>query len=461
MTSGGRRPCAFRMRAQAICIWMILLPIAAMAQESTTPRPAPLVLTLDKAIALALNQNRDILIAAQDRSKANARISEALSGALPSINVSANYTRNIQKQVLFLPPNSPINPSSSTARFELGSNNSYDIAASFSQTLYDRRVGVGLDIAKTYRDYAQQAYRGTEQSVTLAVKKIFFGVLLAGKLVEANRQGLEIVKANFENIQSQYRNGTAAEYDMLRAEVEVANTEPLLISAENNLELAKNSLKSLCAIPVDQDVVPEGDFTFEELPEARMDEARHDAFSNNAVIRELTLTELIQKKNISVERASSFPVLSLVGAYIWQTEDNTFQFKDYNWAQTSNLGLQLSFPLFDGGSARARIQQAKSDYEKTRLAKLEAEEALRIQIESAELRMAEAKKRIQGQEKSIDQAKRAVHIAQTRFANGVGTQLELLDSQVALTRAENNHAQAVYDYLVAEADWQFAVGLPQ
>jgi outer membrane protein TolC len=440
---------------------MIFLSLAAMAQESMAPKPAPLVLTLDKAIALALKQNRDVLIAAQDRSKADAQISEARSGALPSINISANYTRNIQKPVLFLPPNSPINPSNSTARFELGSNNSYDVTASLSQTLYNRRVGVALDIAKTYRDYAQQAYRGTEQSVILAVKEVFYGVLLAEKLVEANRQSLEIVKANFENIQSQYRSGTAAEYDMLRAEVEVANTEPLLISAENNLELAENSLKNLCALPIDQDVELQGAFTFEELPSARMDEARHDAFSNNPLIRELSLSELMQKENISVERASSFPVLSLVGAYSWQTQDNTYEFKDYTWVQTSNVGLQLSFPLFDGSRARARIQQAKSEYEKTRLARLKAEEALRIQIESAELRMAEAKKRIQGQEKSIDQAKRAVHIAQTRFANGVGTQLELLDSQVALTRAENNHAQAVYDYLVAEAEWQFAVGLPQ
>jgi outer membrane protein TolC len=75
--------------------------------------------------------------------------------------------------------------------------------------------------------------------------------------------------------------------------------------------------------------------------------------------------------------------------------------------------------------------------------------------------MTEARKRIQGQEKSIDQARRAVHIAQTRFTNGVGTQLELLDSQVALTRAQTSYAQAVYDYLVAQADWQFAVGLPK
>ena len=75
--------------------------------------------------------------------------------------------------------------------------------------------------------------------------------------------------------------------------------------------------------------------------------------------------------------------------------------------------------------------------------------------------MAEAKQVILGQEKGIDQARRAVSIAQTRFTNGVGTQLELLDSQVALTRAETNYAMAVYDYLVAEADWRYAVGLPQ
>ncbi|HVP58197.1 MAG TPA: TolC family protein, partial [bacterium] len=330
-----------------------------------------------------------------------------------------------------------------------------------SQTLYNRKVGIALDIAKTYRNYAQQAYSGTQQSVVLAVKEAFYGVLLAQKLVEANRQGLEIVKANLENVQSQYKNGTAAEYDLLRAEVEVANTEPLLVSSENNLRLAENSLKNLLTIPLNQEIEAQGDFAFQEIPSLTMDQARKDAVSNNSVLRQLALAEAMQKMNIKVERASSFPVLSLSGSYSWQTEDNTFDFNKYIWAKTSNVGLRLSFPLFDGRRTSSRIQQARSDYEKAHLARLKAEEGVRIQIESAELRMAEAKQRIQGQEKSIDQARKAVHIAQTRFANGVGTQLELLDSQVALTRAQTNYAVAVYDYLVAEAEWQFAVGLPQ
>ncbi len=68
--------------------------------------------------------------------------------------------------------------------------------------------------------------------------------------------------------------------------------------------------------------------------------------------------------------------------------------------------------------------------------------------------MAEAKKRIAGQEKNIEQAEKAVRIAQTRYKSGVGTQLELLDTQVAMTRAQTNYAQAIYDYLVARAEWQ-------
>jgi len=67
---------------------------------------------------------------------------------------------------------------------------------------------VALDIAHTYRDYTGEAYRATAQDVTLAVKKAYYGVLLCAKLVEANRQGLDVVRANCENIRSQYNHGT-------------------------------------------------------------------------------------------------------------------------------------------------------------------------------------------------------------------------------------------------------------
>lgn len=432
---------------------------ALFAQSNGNAQSGRMTLTLQQAIALAFEQNRDVLIADQERYKADAQITEARSGALPQLSLSGSYGRYIQKPVLFLPPNSPINPTNATAKFELGSDNSYMMGAALSQPLYSRKVGVALDIANTYHDYTEQSFRATGQEVILAVKKAFYAVLLADKLVAANREGLEVVKANFENVQSQYHHGAAAEFDLLRAEVEFANTEPLVISAENNLLLAKNALKNLLAIPLDQEIELQGSFTFEEIPRAVMDEAERDALSKNPSMMRLSLQESLLEMNISVERANFFPTLNLVGSYQWQTQDNTFRFKEYNWAQTLNIGLQLSLTLFDGFKTSARTQQAEIDYQEIHYTRLKAEEGLRIQIQSAELKMTEAQKRIQGQEKSIDQAQKAVRIAQTRFKSGVGTQLELLDTQVAMTRAQTNYALAVYDYLVARAEWQYAVGL--
>jgi outer membrane protein len=438
--------------------FFVLFLLATLARAGGPE--APLVLTLDKAISLALQQNRDVLIADQDRASARAQIKEAWSGALPQITLSGQYLRNIKKQVLFIGPDVPFNTTGSTMTFELGSDNAYTMGAQISQPLFNRKVGVALNIAHAFMEYTQQAYQATEQNVTLNVKKSFYGVLLAQQLVEANRQGLDVVKANLENVRSLYRHGTAAEFDLLRAEVQMANTEPLFISAENNLVLAKNNLKNLLAIALDKDIKIEGDFTFDEIPPDTLNQVDQQALAVNPLIRQLTLQESILEKNISIEQSNYFPSLSLIGSYQWLTQDNTFQFRNYLWAKTLYVGMQLTYPLFDGFKTTARVQQASVNREKIQYTRLKAEEGLRIQIQATELKMIEAKKRIQGQEKNIEQAQKAVHIAQTRYQNGVGTQLELLDTQVAMTRAQTNYAQAIYDYLVAKAEWEYAVGQP-
>ncbi len=430
-------------------------PAGIFAGDASTP----LTLTLEKAIALALEQNQDVLIADQERYKAGAQVAEARAGAFPRLSLQGQYSRFINKPVMFIPANTPLlNPTNSTMTLSLGSNNTYAMTAQFSQTLFDRRVGVALDIADTYEQFSEQSYQATRESIALSVKKAFYLVLLAQKLVDANRQGYDVVRANFENVQAQYRHGTAAEFDLLRANVQLANTEPLVVSAENSLVLAKNSLKFLLALPLEQEIALEGDFTFEEIPPDTLAAAGAKALSSNPSILGLGLQESMLEKNISVARAAYFPSLSLVGAYQWQTQDNTYQFSKYLWARTFNVGLQLSLTLFDGFGTSARSDQASIDWQKIHYARMKAEEGLKIQIQSAELKMAEAKQRIKGQEKNIDQAQKAVRIAQTRFKSGVGTQLELLDTQVAMTRAQTNYAQAVYDFLVSKAEWQYAVG---
>ena len=442
-------------------LFIMLVILAATSPESPGGNASggpKVVLTLDSAVALALGQNRDVMIAEQDRYRADAQVNEAWSGALPQLSLTGTYTRNVRLPVLFLPPNTAFNPGNSTETLELGSNNSYLLGATLSQVLFSRKVGVALDIAHTYHDFAEQGYRATKEDVTLAVKKAFYAVLLAKELAGANREGLDVVRSNVENVRLQYAHGNAAEYDLLRAEVELANTEPLLISADNALLLSMNALKNLLAIPLDTEIDVAGGFTFDEVPAEALESARRDALSSNPAILQLALQESMLDMNISIERAEYFPTLSLVGAYQYQTQDNTFAFRSYMWATSLNVGLQLSFPLFDGFRTSARTEEATIDRDKVHYARLKAEEGLKIQLQAAELRMAEAKKRIVGQERNVAQAEKAVIIAHTRYRSGVGTQLELMDSQVAMTRARATRAQAVYDFLVAKAEWENTAG---
>jgi outer membrane protein TolC len=159
-------------------------------------------------------------------------------------------------------------------------------------------------------------------------------------------------------------------------------------------------------------------------------------------------------KVISLERAGYFPVLSGFANYQWQTQDNTFDFSQYLWANTITVGLSLSLPVFDGFRREARIEQATIDKDKLQLSKSKVEEGLKIQLVQAQLKMNEAKERILAQEKSLKQAERAVEIAQSRYKNGIGTQLEILDTQSSLTMAQTNYSQAIYDYLVSKAQWE-------
>jgi outer membrane protein TolC len=424
----------------------------------STSAAGTITLTLPRAVEIALNRNRDVLMAGQERKKARAQVSEAWSNALPRISASGDYLRNVQLPVMFMPANSAFNPTNATQSIEIGSNNSYQLGASFAQPLYNRKVGVALDIAGTYERYADQAFEATAEDVTRNTTKAFYRVMLAKELVEVNRQGLEVVKANLDNVRSLYDHGSAAEYDLLRAEVQYANTEPLLITAQNNLELSMNSLKALLSVPLEQNLELEGAFQFEELPSVVIENARLNAVTRNPELAQIALQESLATQNVAVTRADFFPALSLIGSYGWQTQDNTYKVHDYKWANTFALGLHLSYTLFDGMATQSRVAQANSDRTKLHYLRLKAEEGLRIQIRSVESQMEEARQRIEAQQKSLSQAEKALQISQTRYKSGIGTQLELLDTQVAMTLAKTNYSQAIYDYLTAKADWQYYVG---
>lgn len=416
-----------------------------------------LYFTLDEAIAKALENNWDVKISQKEIQKSQEQIDEAYSNAFPRIEFSGRYIRNIKLPVLFIPPNTAFNPTDQTQTFELGSSNSVDATFTLSQVLYSQKVNTAIRIAGEYSDYSVEGENATKLGIVLAVKKAFYTILLAKQLVNVSNQNFQAAKANFDNVSSLYKHGAASEYDFLRSEVQVSNTQPMLIQAENNLELAKSSLKNLLAVDINKPLDVKGKFLFEELTDEFVEEKNKSAVDDNPLVKQLKIQESLLDKNVTIQRSDFFPTLALFGQYQFQTQDNTYNLKNYNWAKSFMVGLQLSYTLFDGFGRSARVEQAKIDKEKVSLGKRKLEEGLKIQIQQSHMKMAEAKKRINAQGKSLEQADKALKISQTRYKSGVGTQLEIIDTQAALIYAQTNYSQAIYDYLIAKAEWEYAV----
>jgi outer membrane protein len=442
-----------------ILIFIFAGILLAVSNINAQADSVDLVLTLDKAVSIALQKNYDIQLAQLSVQKAEEQITEAYAGAWPKLSFSGQYTRNLKSPVLFIPPNTPFNPSPNTLTFSIGAKNSYNLGVTLSQTIYDPRLGTAISIAKKYSKYSDLSNESAKDDVIAQVKESFYSVLLSKKLVDVNEQGYKVAQANYENTGALYKQGVASEYDYLRAEVQLANVKPMLIEARNNLRLAKNALKNLLALDLNTTIDVEGEFKIEKVSPELMKRSDEILKEKNPALQQLSLQKLILEENVNIEQAAYLPTLSAFGNYNWQTQDNTFNFNNYNWANTITVGLSLTYTLFDGFKRSARIQQAKIDVENLQVTENKTEAGLKIGLMQSKLKMEEALDRIQAQEKSVQQAQRALEIAQTRYKEGVGTQLEILDTQNSLTQTRINYEKAVYDFLVAKTEWEKVLGI--
>lgn len=445
---------------QLLILFLAALQIITAQSVDQKPKSGEVLeLTLDAAIDRALKNNWDIKYSEKEMQKAEEQINEAYASAFPRIDFAGRYTRNIKLPVLFIGPNTAFNNTDQTQTFEIGAKNNFDASVSISQVIYSQKVNTAIQIADEYAQMSKEGNAYAKQDIILAVKKAFYTVLLMEELVEVTGKNYEVAKANYENVSSMFKQGVASEYDNLRAEVQLANTTPALTQTKNNLAMAKNLLKNIAAINVNQEISIKGKFNYDELPQSTIDEMSITAVYNHPAVKQLAIQASLLDKNVTIEKSEYYPVLSAFGQYAFQSQDNTFQFKNYNWAKTFMVGVNLQYTLFDGFRRGARIEQAIIDKEKVEITKNKLIDGLKIQVLQAKLNMEEAKKRIKAQEKNLEQAEKTLKIAQSRFKNGVGTQLELIDSQAALAFANTNYAQAVYDYLIAKAEWENVVSL--
>jgi outer membrane protein TolC len=178
-------------------------------------------------------------------------------------------------------------------------------------------------------------------------------------------------------------------------------------------------------------------------------------------LRQLGLTEELRTAELRVQQVEYLPKVSLFGSYQVNAQQNGAPafFGDSMTRATSKwVGISVSVPVFTGFQRGARVDQGKAALSQVQnqsaLARLQAEGQVKSVLEQAE----EALERARGQRLAVSQAGRGFEIASAQYREGLSSQLELTDAEVALRQSEYNYAQAVYDYLVFKARLDEAVG---
>ncbi|MDD8019373.1 MAG: TolC family protein, partial [Bacteroidota bacterium] len=397
------------------------------------------------------------------------RVLEAWGSAMPSLDLAGHYVHMIDKPVTFFPdyflysflktadPSTP-SPTGKLIPISFAPSHSADASLTARQILFNGAVFVGVGAAQIYSDLTQDLFESKRLETITKVRKIYYGTLLAREAVFMLRSSLQNAEDNLKNVQLLRSQGIISEYDELRASVGVDNVRPIVMQSENNYNLAINALRDVIGLSGTTEILPVDSLIFHPIDDSLVAHAEEMVLEANPNLKAVGHQVELNHAVVKAEWSGYLPTLSAFGSYSYTSAKNSFDFSTSDFYKSSQIGLTLSINLFQGLQTSSRIEQAQLEERKTEEQKISLERNLKTGIQSVIGNLKQARKRVESLQRTVETAERGYKIVTTRFLSNAATQLEVNDAQLALTQAQVNRMQAIYDYLVASSDLDQLIG---
>ena len=473
----------FSLSIAAVLAWATVMSASA---QVTAMSDSVLVLDMDKALTIALSESPTIKIADLDVKKKDYSKREAIAGLLPKIDASASYQRALKKQRMYMSGKSfnigamvgeylaPIyealripfpgndesteGESSSNEGFEVGLDNTYSMGFTASLPIIAPQLWKSIEISALDIENALEAARSSRLSLINQVQKAYYNVLLCQDAYNVLRIQYNNAKLNAEMYASQYEQGTASEYDVLRSEVAVRNIEPSLLSAENAVKLSNLQLKVLMGIDADINVVINDKLENYEQAMYDITMSIDRSLDNNTNLRQLDLQTEMLKKTATLQKFAYIPTLAAQFSYSWISMSDGNMFENFKFNPYSTLAVSLNIPIFSGGSRYYKVKQAEANVAQMGFQRDNLVRSLDMQVEAQIDAISKSVKQISSNKKGVEQAEKAYAIMQKSFEIGSATFITLNDAELALTSARLSYSQAIYDFLAGVSDIDLLLG---
>lgn len=463
---------------------MMLFPfqLISMAQETEIAAPE---ITLTQAINTALANNTQMKQALLTVKDADQQIRSAWSSVMPTVAASASYTRNLEIPVNFIPaiifdPNA--NPGD-LVPVAFGTDNNWQGGFSANQTIFSGQAFVGISAAELYKTAQDEALRATSQGIVTQTRISYYQVLIAKEQFDLVHAQVERVKKNLKDTKALFEQGFTDEYSVLQLEVQLANLEPQLTSAEFGISNAKRELLDVIGLPLDLPFQAVGDLSsydiYSETAVSNENAALKEvdlripldaeadslvleqAFLQRGDLRILDVQKKLQQKNLTAQRSAYLPTISANYNLGWtasQPGTPDFFGTEDNRARSQVLGVSVQLPIFQGFRRDAAIQQTKIQIKNLEIQATQTQRTATKEVLSAQEAIREVFQTTKARSKAVEQAQKGYERAIARQKAGVGSQQEVTDADLQLRQAEINYSQTVFSYLISKAQYDQAVG---
>ena len=441
-----------------------------------TDNGAPQTFTLAQTIAAALKTSADVETATRNVQIDRARSDEAAAAGRPNVNASGTAIRYDQATKIAIGPGPAIQVTPThqeILQFNVG--NRFDLTG---------QIRAASDQARL-QSLADQFILGQISNARiLRAQTVYFDTLRAQHQVDVAQAALTNANRQLTDAANLNAAGVGQKIDVLRAQTQVANAQQNLAAAQNNYGIAQSSFNDLVGRPLDAVSTPSDppgvvflppvtDFSRVGSPDPKATPPLPDAPAEVAAINvphalrtadaqrpEILAAQVnvrVAQTGIKLARAGLEPTFSLNAAGNYYPTPS-FQFPRQRTAQ---LSATLTIPLYDAGLTRDRVQEARLRTENAGTSLASTRSDVALDVRQAYLNLATAAQQIGAANAALQSAVAARQLAELRYRGQVGVYLEVTDAQSALVQAENAQVDAVYNFLVARAQFQNAVGTPQ
>lgn len=430
----------------------IFLFIFSMANAQGGKRTS---LSLEDAISYALQNNTTLKNAILEIEYAENRVDETKAQGLPQINGSTNFTHSYEVPTSLIPGDFAGQPGTNIP-VQFGVPFTMTAGIGTQQLLFDGTFFLGLKAASEFVNISKLSSSSTEIEVKEAVIKSYYMALISDLNLNQLNESLKSIKALYEETLKLYEAGLAEQLDVDRLVFSVSNIEVSINQLKNQSKIAKQLLLKSMGQDVNLQVNLISPLPSPESPDISTSFDPENRIEMQLINQQIKLNEL----NLRRYKVGYMP--SLYGNFNYGgntfASDGEFNTLGNDWFGNGSYGFTLNVPIFDGFYKKSKINQVKIDIAKTENSKKELELAIALQVNQAKIKYNNAITSLELQKKSKNLAEKIFTTTEIKFKEGVGSSIEMINAESALTSARTNYLNALYELNVAKIDLQKALG---